>query len=972
MQMSACLTNVFNIRLSCSFWDVLAQIYLDKYKSNTLQLANAIFLVPNRRACLALTQAFVRTQGLKPTILPQIVPIAEIDDEELFFNQFDIQDTTIALEHIISKEERLFLFSRLIMSKPAEFGLKHISLAQAVSLAIDLGNLIDTASNLGLSFDKLEELVPEQYATHWQETLRLLKIITEYWPQILKERNAVDASEYRKQILFKQAEIWQTENTTKNIVVAGITASFPAIVNMLQTIQRLPNGEIYFAGIDRFADDEYWKCIDESHPQFELKELLELLQISRKQINDIVPPLNEERERLISEIMRPATVSDKWQSLCTHLEFQDTIHSIRFINCYTQRDEGLAIALKIRQVLEIPEKTVALVTYDRNLARRVAAELGRFDVKVDDSAGLPLNLSPIGIYLRLIAEASENIDSSIKMVSLLKHPFTLLNMSATEFRKKAYNYEYHLRKKNTIELDEEDTDFINTVYEALHDFATILTQESVDFYDVLQLHIKTAEILSSSDTVEGKNILWCGDVGKCAAKFINKLFESAHVLGKISGRDYLSLFNELMGLESVRTNYGTHPRVHILGPIEARLHHFDYVILGEFNEGTWPKPAQADMWMSRPMKKDFGFSLPEKNIGILGADLCGFLASDNVVLTRAERIDGAPMNKSRWLLRLETVLKALGSDIEALADTDFSILANTADRPEFFAPIKAPAPCPDVSLRPRIFSASGINLLISDPYAAFVKYILKLYPLNDLDMPMDRRDYGTLVHAIIEEFNNLYPTDLPDNALQILLDIGKRHFDDSQIDEDKKGFWLPQFIETAHWVIEQEKEYRNTVKTINNEIEGRVSYPLSIGDITFTAKADRIDELKDGSLNIIDYKTGQIPAKSRVVGGQALQLLIEGLIARKNGFSGISSNDVSKMIYWKFGDNTLEISPIEKDEDLIEKCEDYLIRLLSKFDCKDTPYLSSPVPNLGHQQDYEHIARIKEWSVQEGDANGND
>lgn len=58
-----------------------------------------------------------------------------------------------------------------------------------------------------------------------------------------------------------------------------------------------------------------------------------------------------------------------------------------------------------------------------------------------------------------------------------------------------------------------------------------------------------------------------------------------------------------MGMESVRTNYGTHPRLSILGPIEARLCHFDYVILGEANEGIWPKAAQADMWMSRPMKK---------------------------------------------------------------------------------------------------------------------------------------------------------------------------------------------------------------------------------------------------------------------------------------------------------------------------------------------------------------------------------
>ena len=446
--MTDCLKNVFNIRLSCSFWDVLARIYLKKYKSDTLKLAAVIFLVPNRRACQALTNAFIREQGLAPTILPQIIPIAEIDDDELFFSQFSIYGSTEQTKRVINKEERLFLFARLIMSKPNEFSLKQISLAQAVNLALDLGNLIDTACQQGLSFDKLEELVPEKYATHWQETLKLLKIITEFWPQILEERLAIDASELKKQVLMQQADIWQKENITRNIVAAGITASFPAIVQMLKTIQALPNGEIYFAGIDCFADDCYWDAVDESHPQFELKELLALLNISRNQICDIVPPENTEREKFISELMRPASVSDRWRQLPQTIDLKKAIDGIRFINCNTQRDEALAIALKIRQVIDIPEKTIALITYDRNLARRVTAELERFEIKADDSAGLPLNLSPVGIYLRLIAEAAEAPESAVKLISLLKHPFARLNMSAADFRKKTYNYETQQRQRN--------------------------------------------------------------------------------------------------------------------------------------------------------------------------------------------------------------------------------------------------------------------------------------------------------------------------------------------------------------------------------------------------------------------------------------------------------------------------------------------------------------------------------------------
>lgn len=958
--------NIFNIRLGAPFWDTLATHFSNKASSaeHNLQIASTLFLVPNRRACQALTSAFIRAQGLKPAVLPQIVPIAEIDDDEVFFSSYAANCPLLSEKHVISKEERLFLFTRLIMSKPADFGIKRISLAQALNLSLELGNLIDTACNQGLSFDKLYDLVPDKYATHWQETLKLLKIITEFWPQILEERQSIDICEFNKNLLLQQAKIWREEQTTKHIIAAGITACFPAIIETLKTIQQLPNGEIYFAGIDRFADDEYWNFIDESHPQFEFKELLSLLDLNRQDITDLETTTNFDREKFISELMRPAPVSDKWRELKNSINVSSATDGIQIINCNSQRDEATAIAFKIREIINIPEKTVALITYDRNLARRVSAELERFDIKADDSAGLPLHLSSLGIFLRLIVESAEDKYSMVKLISLLKHPFTLLGSTATEFRKIVYVYEEALRQRENLPADEQAMACINNVMETLKDLANAIASPAIEFQDILRLHIQTAEQLASSAERDGKEELWHGDAGKVAAKMITKLLEAAPTLGVINGKDYPALITELMQQETVRSNFGTHPRISILGPIEARLHHFDYVILGEFNEGTWPKPAQADMWMSRPMKKDFGFNLPEKNIGILGADLCGFLAIKNVILTRAERVDGTPMKKSRWLLRMETVLKAINSNIEKLNANVFYLIANQIDKPTNYIQIKAPAPCPPLSARPRKLSASGLDLLIQDPYSVFAKYILKLYPLDDLDVELDQRDYGTLIHAIIEDFNNLYPDKLPDNAADILLDLGKKHFEAMNIEKDKKAFWLPKFIKTAQWVLEQEKDYRAEVQKVNNEISGEIKYNLPAGEFIFTAKADRIDELKDGTVNIIDYKTGNIASKKQVLSGHATQLPLEGLIASKGAFSQILHKQVQKLIYWQLGTKKLEINT--KEEDILNRCEDYLLRLISAFDFETTPYHSRPTPKfIPKNKDYEHLSRLKEWSVQE-------
>ena len=967
--MPATSSHLSNIPLSCSFWDTLAKLYIDKYQGDYLQLANVLFLLPNRRACVDLANAFVRIHGRAPAILPQMLPIADMDDDEVFFSGFNLDEMFAAENQTISRDERLFLFTRLIMSKPSDFGLKQISLAQALNLAIDLAKLIDTAINQGLSFDKLQNLVPEKYATHWQETLKLLKIITEFWPMILKERDAVDACTLKNSLLFKQAQIWDKNPISQNIVVAGVTASFPAIIALLKSIIDLPNGEIYFSGIDRFATQAYWDAVDETHPLFETKSLLELLEISPQDVIDVLPPSLPEREQLISEIMRPAIVSDEWRRIYGAFDLDKAIGGISVVNCRSQRDEALAIALKMREVLNTPEKTAALITYDRNLARRVASELERFEIKIDDSAGLPLSLTSIGIFFRLLAEAAGNMESDITFITLLKHPFMLVGTNASDFRSMVYTYETALRQSKIQSLSEENSRFVKRIKDILADFSLYLANPSVSFREILEKHIALAEICAASDTLAGSSILWKGDAGKTAAKFFTQLLSSSETLGNINGQDYLPLLCELMGLESVRARYGTHPRLSILGPIEARLHHFDMVILGEVSEGVWPKPAQADMWMSRPMKKDFGFSLPEKAIGILGADLCGFLAVPQVVITRADRVDGVPMKKSRWLLRFETVLKAMQSDILKITDTGFSSLANRLDKPSTYNPIKAPAPCPPLFARPRRLSASGVDLLIQDPYSVFAKYILKLYPLDDLDQEKDQKDYGTLIHAIIEDFNNMYPAELPENPLDILIALGKRHFADFDISPDLEAFWWPKFLKTAEWIIQQEEDYRHSVKLVHNEIKGEISYNLPNGPFTFTAKADRIDELKDGCLNILDYKTGKIPSSKEVQSGHALQLPLEGLIASKGHFETIANTNVQKLIYWHLGNSVLEITP--QNDDILQRTEEYLLKLVETFDFETTPYHSRPIPKfIPKNSDYEHLARIREWSVQEdGESN---
>ena len=954
--------SIYNIPASLSAVDVLAESFLTEYAQKPLELADVLFLLPNRRAAKALADAFVRQRGLTPTLLPKMVPIGDVEEDELFLTGFDFADSLTTLAPAIERNERLLLFTKIILSKPAEFGLEKLTANQACYLAQELADLIDTAHNEKLSFERLADLVPAEYAAHWQETLKFLEIITRYWPDILKERGLIDPGERRNRLIAAQTEIWKARPPAKRIAAVGTTATFPVMKELVKVISELPRGEVYLPGLDKNLDEESWNAVDETHPQFELKELLEYLQVDRHGIADFVPPANSQREKFVSEIMRPAKTTDKWRDIAAAKIYHEAYDGISLVDCDDIRSEALTIVLIMRETLEHPEKTAALVTTDRNLARRVASELQRWNIKVDDSAGQPLARTPAGIYLRQLSAAVRSNFAPIEFLSLLKLPLLAAGYEYADIRRLVRDYEKQiLRGGGSDETLEKKIDGIKV---QMQEFSALLQQPKADFKVLLEVHIRTAEKLASLPGVSGTSVLWKGDAGEAAAGFIADLYQSAGVLGEIDTAEYEGLFEALMAGVTVRPKYGTHPRLRILGPIEARLTHFDTIIVGEVNEGAFPKAAGADPWMSRPMKKDFGFPLPEKAIGVLAHDFCQFLAADRVYLTRAERVQGTPMVKSRWWMRLETVLKALGVEISGLEDEAFKSWAAFLDRAEVFKRLLPPEPRPPVEARPRVMSASAVENWMRDPYIIYAKYILKLKKLDEPEQDLSLKDYGTIIHAVLEKFNNLHPADFPENAKAELLALGRGYFAENKIAMETRAFWWPAFEKTVDWLVGAERNYRPQIKEVHSEVEGSFSFEAPAGKFTVTAKADRVDEIKDGKINIIDYKTGYARSVKEVEGGYAPQLPIEGLIAKFGGFQNIPAAEVDKLIYWQLGRQEIVVE--NNMDELLDKSYERIVTLASVFDFEKTAYISQPNPKQAPKySDYEHLARVREWSVVE-------
>ena len=765
------------------------------------------------------------------------------------------------------------------------------------------------------------------------------------------------------------------------VAAAGTTGSVPATADLLETILGLPRGILVLPGLDRELDDAAWNALEPSHHQFGMARLLKRLGIERAEVRDwdapgIARPFPH-RARLAAEALRPAAAGPPVRPVHTL-----ALDGVTRVDCPTPHEEAGVISLVMREVLEKPERTAALITPDRALARRVGAELRRFGIEVDDSAGLPLDQTPPGIFLRLIARAASESFAPVPLLALLKHPLAACGFAPAEFRARVRAFEQAALRgprpapglSGLVAAAGEnarDRETIAAFAGATRAFAELVCAPSVSLKDLVARHIAAAEALAADRGAEGGHRLWAGAAGAAAAGFAAELLEAADALGAVEGPAYPALLESLMAGRVVRPRYGLHPRLHIWGPLEARLQHADVLILGGLNEGVWPPEAAASPWMSRPMMASFGLPSPERRIGLSAHDFVQAFAAPRVFLTRAERIDGSPTVPSRWLQRIanlvrETECEAAFTDPEAWAEWQAML-----DKPAASVRAPRPEPRPPVAARPRELPVTQIETWMRDPYAVYARYVLGLRKLDPLDADPGRADYGTFIHSALDRFIRRHPppAPLPADGEARLLDLGREAF---AAVLDRPGiwaFWWPRFERIARWFVATERSRRAGLAASVTEARGRIEIAGPAGPFVVSAIADRIDRTSAGGLVILDYKTGAPPTADEVAAGFAPQLPLEALIAEEGGFQNVPPGAVAQLEYWRLkgSDPAGEIRKLALDPArLVAEARAGLARLIATFDDPSTPYEARPRPNRAPRfSDYEHLARIKEWAAGE-------
>lgn len=960
--------SIFSIPAGLSFSGILAAWVLEKHGSDALSLPRVLLLLPSRRACLSVREAFLRATGGRPTLLPRMQPLGDVDADMLLSQLSPLDQSALIAPTSAGEHKRLFILARLIRAYHSAHGRSE-RMDHALQQAADVAELLDELEREGGSLSSLAGLVPDEFAHHWQQTTEFLNIVAEHWPVIAHYKKLVGIEQWRNQALRDLAALWEKSPPTHPVIAAGSTGSIAATGNLLRVIAGLPQGAVVLPGVDMLASEAYFEHIEESHPQWGLKSLLGELGVTRHDVQ-ILGQLQknaQSRAELISRALCPAECFSDWHNVPP--DAAAAVEGLAFATCGDQQEEASSIALMLRETLETEGRTAALVTHDRKLARRVAAEMQRYGVQVDDSAGRPLAVTPAATLMRLLLEVTESNAAPVKLLALLGHPLARVGMERAACLEAARALENELLRGvcpsdgikglRAAAVMKEVSREVKALLASLEEMLAPLQQRFCaggvyELEPLLEMHIEAATHIAGQE-------LWQGNDASTLAGLFDELREAAQEAGEIEISAYPSLFDVLLAGKAVRPEFGAHPRLRILSPIEARMQSFDRIILGGMNEGSWPQEIASDPWFNRAMRKAVGLPVPEIRIGQSAHDFTQLAAASEVIITRAQKVDGTPSSPSRWWVKLETLIGHYGllGNVESHA---YAAWAGGLDKIDEVTPCARPLPVPPLGARPKEIAITQVEKWLKDAYAFYARSVLKLKKLDEVDQDPAASDFGNDVHKVLELFAKRYPNALPENALRELLSIGHDVFARyGDFYPAVQAWWWPRFEQVAEWLLQQETKIRPQAARILPEVDGR----LEVEGVTFIGRADRLEQGSGGELAIVDYKTGSAHTKKETAEGNAVQLMLLALLAQEGKWDAdVPQGALSRLEYWIIGGgrNNGEVRAVENyDASHLGEVKEKLAALVRAYQQPEKGYAANTTSDGNKFNDYEHLTRTKEW-----------
>jgi ATP-dependent helicase/nuclease subunit B len=962
-------------------------------------LSRAIVLVPTRRGARALGDAFVSVAGGKAVLLPQILALGDLEEGE---PPFEPGDLALELPPGISPLRRRFELARLVLDHAEGFA-PALAAHGSLHLADALADLLDAAAieEVALPEDPGSELDGE-FAEHWKVSAAALRVATTHWPARLADLGLMDVAARRTALLRALARQWRAAPPDRPLVAAGSTGSAPATAGLLTTIAEAPFGLVVLPGLDRELADSAWAEVADDHPQGALSRLLAFARVGRADVR--AWPAAERpadaaqaraRRRIVNEALCPADATKDWRAQIEALRAEaaaaggdpiaEGLGGLALVEARAEEDAAAIIAMALREALETPGRTAALVTPDQGLARRVSARLAYWGVEADSSAGRPLTETPPGVLITLVARAvAEGFDPSLAL-ALLKHPLSTLaagryaalrTLERRGLRGARPRGWVGLHARLDAARDRLDEAADRTALDAAADLARALelalapafaafADGAADVPRAVEGLVHAVEALAPG--------AWRGQAGEALAVLLANLLTDAAAFPPLRPAAFADLIETTLAGQVVRPGGWQHPRVQILGAIEARLVRADLLVLAGLEEGVWPRLPAADPFLSRPMRKALGLPPPERRIGLSAHDFAQAASAPEVILVTTERRGGQPAVRSRWLWRLQTL--ARGAHVALSRRADLGDWARALDAPLVPAPpallpAGRPAPKPPVAARPTQLPVTRIETWVRDPYAVYAREILGLRPLDPPDMAMDARARGTAIHHAFQALGERFASTPPGEAAALFEAELVRALEAAGVSDTAMARERALARRLAVWAADFEAGRGADGRRLLIEQQGRLEIDIEGQPFTLTAKADRI-EVQGGLAHVLDFKTGGAPTRKQIERGFSPQLTLTAAILMRGGFEAVPEVDPGDLLYVRVtgrrvaGEMALALAAAES-RDVAERALAGLVARVGRFRDPDQPYRSwAAAQFIGDRGigDYDHLARVYEWHV---------
>jgi ATP-dependent helicase/nuclease subunit B len=965
--------SVFSIPVHRAFADALATGLLAQFGTDRVALARGLVLVPNNRAGQALSDAFVR-KAAGGLLLPRLVAIGDPELDERTGAMLDPAESA-PIPPAIDPLRRQFLLARLVQQQRGG-----INGAEAMRLAGDLGRVLDQLHIEQIAPSRLKEVDVGALSGHWQTSLGQLSVVLDRWPEVLEQAGAIDLADRRNRQLKAVAERWREAPPASFVIAAGISTTAPAIAALLRVVAAMPDGQVVLAGLDQAMPDDEWDVVaagEDTHPQHHLAQLLDRMGVARGEVQrwrwGSDHDARVSRAQALSNAMAPALFTQKWSAKGSQAAAFAGVHCLELS---TPAEEAQAIAIALREALESEGRTAALVTPDRDLARRVSALLERWGIIADDSAGRPLSATLPGTLLLGLAEALTDGFAPATLLALLKHPLVTGESERLAWLDQVRDLDLALRGPRPAaglagvtaflaEGDERTRPVREQAQPGWAVIAVLLAPIAEGFDQAKDLAAMLAVLRDGLTSLAGEKV-WSRRDGRMLADLIAEAEGHAASGPELLRHEALpTLLRQLLDQLPVRPAQGGHPRIAIWGLIEARLQSAELMILGGLNEGVWPSLAAPDPWLAPAIRRQLGLPGLERRIGREAHDLASAMGAAEVLVTRARRDARSPAIASRFWLRLETFTGGLAPPKQR-----HDVLARALDgHPGVPQRSGQPAPAPPLADRPRSISVTEVDGLNADPFAFYARKMLKLAKLGAVDADPDAAWRGSLIHGALEDWAKL--DDYAPDALSVRIEAALAM---PGIHPLIRALWQPRLIEAAAWIANATAEDRTEGRTpLAAECKGTIEF----AGVKLHGRADRIDRIAPDGLAVVDYKTGAPPSDAQVKGGFALQLGLIALIAERGGFEGVAGT-AQAFEYWSLarensgGRFGYRRSPTSGRGQNKSDPESFVDETAAKFAAAAARWLTGDAPFTAklHPEyawaDYDHLMRLEEWQGRNG------